>query len=230
MSTLNLERIPERIECLDISNLQGGMAVGTVASFVNGHPYRAGYRNYRIKEVEGINDYGMMSELVSRHIKSGSCPDLLVLDGGKGHLLTVNRVIEEMGHGEHIEAVSIAKADEKKGEKADKIFMIGRKNPLVLRGDHPVLLLLMRIRDEAHRRAVSYHRRLRSGEIEKSLLDLIPGIGPEKKRRLLNKFSDIKALSMAKPEELALVKGISMPMAISISEFFLKQREKIPIK
>lgn len=121
-SVLNLKNKPERIECLDISNLQGGMAVGTVASFVCGQPFKAGYRNYRINQVEGINDYGMMAELVTRHLNSSARPDLLVLDGGKGHLMAVNKVSEMLDIEVIPEIISIAKADEKKGEKADKIF------------------------------------------------------------------------------------------------------------
>ncbi len=223
---LNLNRRPGRIECLDISNLQGGMAVGTAASFVNGQPFKAGYRNYRINQVEGINDYGMMAELVARHLKGGEPPDILVLDGGKGHLMAANKALEALGMPEPPELISIAKADAKKGEKADKIFLKGRKNPLALRGDDPVLLMLMHLRDEAHRRAVTYHRRLRDDQIEKSVLDLIPGIGPGRKRQLLKKFSDIKGISMARPEEIAHVRGISLRLAQAISEFFLKDRIK----
>jgi len=225
-TVLNLNRAPERIECLDISNLQGGMAVGTAASFLNGLPFKAGYRNYRINQVDGINDYGMMAELVARHLKGGDPPDLLVLDGGKGHLMAAKKALDALGIEEPPEIISLAKADEKRGEKADKIFLEGRKNPLVLRVDHPVLLMLMRIRDEAHRRAVTYHRRLRDVQIEKSVLDLIPGIGPGKKRQLLKIFNDINEISMASPEEIALVKGISLPLAQSIAEFFLKERVK----
>lgn len=221
--TLNLVKEPDRIDCLDISNLQGGMAVGTVASFMNGKPHKARYRNYRIKGVEGVNDYGMMAELAIRHLKAVDNPDLMVLDGGKGHLLTVNRAIEEMEAGKQIEVISIAKADQKKGEKSDKIFLKGRKNPLVLRGDHPVLLMLMRIRDEAHRRAVSYHRRLRGESMKSSLLDLIPGIGQARKRLLLNRFGDIDSISRASPEELARVNGISETLAKSMAEYFLKK-------
>ena len=229
-AVLNLKKIPERIECLDISNLQGGMAVGTAASFVNGQPFRGGYRNYRIKQDEGINDYSMMAELVTRHLKGGEPPDLLVLDGGKGHLMAGNKALEALNIEEPPEIISIAKADERKGEKTDKIFLSGRKNPLVLRGDHPVLLMIMHIRDEAHRRAVTYHRRLRDDQTEKSLLDLIPGIGPGKKRQLLKKYRDIKDISMASPEELVLVKGINMTLAQSIRDFFLKEGLKNPIK
>ena len=221
-AVLSLQKTPERIECLDISNLQGGQAVGTVISFVKGQPFKAGYRNYRIKDVEGINDYGMMAELAARHLKNVVPPDLMVLDGGKGHLIAVNKALDGLGIEERPEIITIAKADKKRGEKYDKIFIKGRKNPLTLRGDHQVLLMLMRIRDEAHRRAVAYHRKLRNNEVKKSQLDDIPGIGPERKRQLLNKFNDIKAISSARPEELAIVKGISTPMAQSIVKFFKK--------
>jgi excinuclease ABC subunit C len=201
------------------------MAVGTAASFLNGKPYRAGYRNYKIRKTEGINDYAMMAELVSRHLQGSIPPDLLVLDGGKGHLMAGNKAIEALTLQKRPEIISIAKADEKRGEKADKIYLTGRKNPVVMRSDHPVLLLLMHIRDEAHRRAVSYHRKLRKKEMEKSQLDLIPGIGPGKKRLLLKKFGSIDALSTAKPEDLALVRGISKALAQNIADFFLQKIE-----
>jgi excinuclease ABC subunit C len=220
-TSLNLKKIPEKMECLDISNLNGDMAVGTAACFLRGKPFKAGYRNYKIRMDEGINDYGMMSELVTRHLTGAIPPDLLVLDGGKGHLLAVNKAIEGLVLKEHPEVISIAKADEKKGEKSDKIYVTGRKNPIVLRSDHPVLLLLMHIRDEAHRRAVSYHRKLRNNEMEKSRLDLIPGIGSWKKRQLLKKFGNIDAISMARPEDLAGVQGISKSLAQTIADFFL---------
>jgi len=225
-SVLNLKKTPERIECLDISNLQGSMAVGTVASFLKGRPFKAGYRNYRIRGVEGINDYGMMSELVMRHLTGFIPPDLLVLDGGKGHLLAVNKTIEGLGLTDIPEVVSIAKADDKRGEHSDKIYLKGRKNPLILRRDHPVLFLLMRIRDEAHRRAISYHRKLRANEMEKSSLDFIPGIGRRRKMLLLKKFGDVDAISRARPEELALIQGISEALAQKISGFFKLEREK----
>jgi len=224
--SLRLKKKPERIECMDISNLQGGLAVGTVVSFLNGLPFKDGYRNYRIKEIDGINDYGMMSELVARHLKGERPVDLIVLDGGKGHLMAVNNVLERLGLKEPPEMISIAKADKKKGEKVDKIFLKGRKNPLILKIDHPVLLLLMRMRDEAHRRAVSYHRKLRSNEIGKSQLNLIPGIGLNRKRQLLRNFGDINAISMSSTEELALIKGISRSMAQAIHEFFTNKENK----
>ncbi|MDB9823300.1 excinuclease ABC subunit UvrC [Deltaproteobacteria bacterium] len=221
-SVLKLKKAPRRIEGLDISNLQGSLAVGTIVSFVEDLPSKAGYRNYRIRGVKGIDDYGMMSELALRRLSGGKPPDLFVVDGGKGHLLAVKKVIENLTVGEMPEVVSIAKSDEKGPDKRDKVYLAGRKNPLPLRRDNPVLLLLMRIRDEAHRRAITYHRKLRESSMDRSRLDLIPGIGPKKKRLLLKHFGDIASISRARPEELALVSGISDSMALDISRFFLQ--------
>jgi excinuclease ABC subunit C len=122
------------------------------------------------------------------------------------------------------DVVAISKADGP--DKADKVYLAGRKNPLILKKDNPVLLLLMRIRDEAHRRAVLYHRKLRKRGLERSRLDLIPGIGPKRKRLLLKHFGDIDSISRAKPGELNLVPGISASLAQDISRFFISGAEK----
>ena len=233
-SILGLNRTPRHIEGLDISNLQGGMAVGTVVSFVEGLPHRQGYRNYRMKMSSGIDDYGMMAEVVQRRMAKGGLPDLFLVDGGKGHLAIVRRVIDrEMSllskNGLTIdskkvfpipEVISIAKPDEHRQEQRDKIYIPGRKNPLMLKADHPVLLLMMRIRDEAHRRAVSYHRRLRKKTFTRSELDAIPGIGKKKKRQLLLHFNGIEAISKATIEDLKQVPGISHVLAEVIFSHF----------
>ena len=124
--------------------------------------------------------------------------------------------------------VSIAKAEERQQERGDKLYLPGRKNPLLLRADHPVLLLMMRIRDEAHRRAISYHRRLRKAALTKSQLDLIPGVGGARKRRLLRYFDDADAVSGASVEELTRVSGISRALAETIFNFFRDTRESLP--
>jgi excinuclease ABC subunit C len=194
--------------------------VGSVVSFVDGVPHRSGYRNYRIRAVKGIDDYGMMAELVSRRISKGQLPDLFLVDGGKGHLSAVERVLDREQNPDAPEVVSIAKPDEIRQERWDKIYIPGRKNPLGLRGDHPVLLLLMRIRDEAHRRAITYHRRLRGRNLIESELDCVPGIGPKRKKLLLTHFKDIKAISTASVEELTGVPGINRPLAENVFSFF----------
>ncbi|MBW2110594.1 MAG: excinuclease ABC subunit UvrC [Deltaproteobacteria bacterium] len=232
-SLLGLKRIPRRIEGLDISNLHGDMAVGTVVSFVDGEPHPQGYRNYRIRRSSGIDDYGMMAEMVERRLKKGGLPDLFLVDGGKGHLSAVSRVIDRHTSSVSVsgasgsensfeppEVISIAKADESRREKGEKIYIPGRKNPLVLKADHPVLLLMMRIRDESHRRAVTYHRGLRKRNFTRSDLDSIPGIGKIKKQQLLLHFRGIDAIYNAELEELKQAPGISSGLAERIFSFF----------
>ena len=218
-----LKKPPRFIEGLDISNPQGEMAVGTIVSFVDGLPHKPGYRNYRIKEVDGIDDYGMMTELVERRISQGQLPDLFLVDGGKGHLSCVRTVIEKMAVADMVDVVSIAKPDENRQERHDKIYLPDRKNPLTLRGEDPVLLLMMRIRDEAHRRAISYHRRIRSKSLTASELDRIPGIGVKRRNLLLNHFGDVQSVSHAKIDDLLEVNGISNEIARGIVGFFQKK-------
>jgi excinuclease ABC subunit C len=215
---LKLKKPPRTMEAVDISNISGDMAVGAVVSFVDGEPHRAGYRNFRIKTVEGIDDYGMMAELISRRLSKDPMPDLIVVDGGKGHLMAVKKVVDALHTGDPPDLVAIAKANQ--DEESDKVFVPGRKNPIPLRQDHPVLHLLMRIRDEVHRRAISYHRKLRGKDLTASILDRIPGIGLKKKRSLLNYFGSLDAVAGAAVEELLKVPGITRTQAENIAWFF----------
>jgi len=215
---LKLKKPPRTMEAVDISNISGDMAVGAVVSFVDGEPHRAGYRNFRIKTVEGIDDYGMMAELISRRLSKDPVPDLIVVDGGKGHLMAVKRVVDALHTGDPPDLVAIAKANQ--DEESDKVFVPGRKNPIPLRQDHPVLHLLMRIRDEVHRRAISYHRRLRGKDLTASILDRIPGIGLKKKRSLLNYFGSLDAVAGAAVDDLLKVPGITRTQAENIAGFF----------
>jgi excinuclease ABC subunit C len=215
---LRLKKLPRTMEAVDISNIFGDMAVGAVVSFVDGQPHRAGYRNFKIKTVEGIDDYGMMAELISRRLSKDPGPDLIVVDGGKGHLMAVKKVVDAQQAGDPPDVVAIAKASQ--GEDSDKVFIPGRKNPIPLRQDHPVLHLLMRIRDEVHRRAISYHRKLRGKDLTASVLDKIPGIGPRKKQSLLKHFGTLDAVAGATVEELLKAPGITQRLAESIADFF----------
>jgi len=225
-SVLRLKKVPRTIEGLDISTLHGDLAVGTIVSFVDGLPHKSGYRNYRIKGVEGMDDYGMMSEVVSRRLSKGNLPDLFAVDGGKGHLLAVKKTMNNFPGLDVPDVVAIAKADERRRSKTDKIYIFGRKNPLSLKSDHPVLLLLMRIRDEAHRRAITYHRKLRGKSFKESELDQVPGIGPKKRNLLLTHFGDVNAISGAKIEDLVLIPGISQSLAKNILTFFSERNIK----
>lgn len=163
---LGLQNFPQRIECFDISNISGREAVGSLVSFVDGLPDKKGYRRFKIKTVEGPNDFAMMREVLHRRLvrtlanpsEKWAKPDLMVIDGGKGQLSTVVAVMDEL----NITGVDlIALAKEKEGETQDKIFLPGRKNPVLLGHYSNVLHLLMRVRDEAHRFAITYHRKLR---------------------------------------------------------------------
>lgn len=216
-SVLHLKKLPRYIEGMDISNLYGGQAVGTIVTFVEGKPHPHGYRNFRIKAVEGIDDYGMMAELVSRRLSHGELPDLFVVDGGKGHLSAVLEAVRRHGRsaGDLPEVISIAKPDGAQ-EETDKIYLPGRKNPLALKPGHPVLLLVMRIRDEAHRRAISYHRGLRKAVLTESMLDQVPGIGEKRKRQLLRHFKDVQAIARASVADLTAVPGIHQNLAESL--------------
>ena len=219
-SALSLNKLPRKIEGLDISNISGDMAVGAAVSFVDGLPHKAGYRNYKIKEVEGIDDYAMMAEMVRRRLTGDPPPDLFVVDGGKGHLQAVKRVVDQLCPENAPGLVAIAKGEETGG--IDRIFIPNRKNPLALREGHPVLLLLMRIRDEAHRRAVGYHRKLRAKGLRLSDLDQVPGVGRERKKVLLRHFGSLEAIAAAETEELAQVSGINNVLAEKIFDFFSK--------
>ena len=223
-TTLNLNKIPHRMEAMDISNIQGNQAVGTIVAFKDGKPYKQGYRNFRIRDVKGIDDYEMMSEMVSRRLSNGDLPDLFIIDGGKGHLMAVSRVVENLSQTESPALIAIAKEKEQ-GAKGDKLYLSGRKNPLRLKSDHPVLLLLMGIRDEVHRRAITYHRKLRKKETIKSALDLIPGIGPSKRKLLLKHFGSIEGIRHATEDELVQVRGITGNMAEKIKKILLNSPE-----
>ncbi|OQY48186.1 MAG: excinuclease ABC subunit C [Desulfobacteraceae bacterium 4572_87] len=223
-SILSLRKTPRTIEGLDISNLQGEYAVGVVVAFKDGEPDRGHYLNYRIKHVDGIDDYGMMAEMMERRIGGPPLPDLFLLDGGKGHLAAVKKVLDRKLDGKLDgtdasflpEVISLAKPDEGLGEQNDKIYVPGRKNPVRLKPDDPVLFLMMRVRDEAHRRAVTYHRKLRSKGLTRSQLDGISGVGKRKKKSLLKHFKGIDAISKAKVEELCKVPGINRDLALKI--------------
>ena len=216
---LHLQRDPERIECLDISNLSGQQAVGSLVCFTIGEADKKEYRHYRIKEVEGPDDYAMMYEVLSRRFakeKQAQLPDLLLLDGGKGQLNVAVRVLKEFGLTGQLDLLGIAK---EKGDEGEKIFLPNRKNPLIFRRNSPVLLFLMRIRDESHRFGIDFHRKLRRKKTLRSTLDQIPGVGPEKKRLLLKEFGSVKRVSAALETELAGVAGVGPKLARVIWAF-----------
>jgi len=214
---LKMDKMPERIECFDNSNLSGTEAVAGMVVFENGKPNRSLYRKYRIKTVQVQNDYAYMAEVLKRRYgkgeKSRPFPDILLIDGGKGQLNISVSVIKKLKLDQNIQIISIAKKDRRRGEISDKIYMPGRSNPVNLgkRGD--LLLFLERIRDESHRFAISFHRNRRNKAYKRSALDSIPGIGKKRKTTLLKHFGSIKKIRAATLEEVSALPGLNPKVA-----------------
>jgi excinuclease ABC subunit C len=225
---LQLRNAPKRIECFDISNFQGSMAVGSMVSFDEGEPDKSRYRRFRIKTVAGADDFRMMYEVLRRRFERGrresDTPDLLVVDGGKGQLGVALEVLRELEIAD-VDAVGLAKMRVARDPRAtevarseERVFLPGRKNPVVLKRNSNALFLLQRVRDEAHRFAITYHRALRKRERLRSVLDAIPGIGAERRRRLLRHFGSVKRMRTATLAELQEVPGISTALATALRQ------------
>ncbi|MBU1713235.1 MAG: excinuclease ABC subunit UvrC [Proteobacteria bacterium] len=219
---LKMNIIPIRIECFDNSNISGTNPVSAMVVFENGKPAKHFYRKYKIRTVQDHNDYAYMTEVLMRRFgkneESKPYPDLIVIDGGKGHLNIAHKVFKELKIDENIELIGIAKKDEKKGEIEDKIYKYGRTNPVNFGREGDLYFFLQRIRDEAHRFAISFHRKQRLKKTIHSALDEIPGIGKKKKEMLVKHFGSIKKIRAATPEELSAVPGITLKNAINLKE------------
>lgn len=220
---LHLDHIPNHIECLDISNTSGKQAVGSLVCFKNGEAAKAHFRHYKIQTVPGPDDYAMMEEVLQRRFRRGidenNLPDLFIVDGGRGQLGIALRVADELGIRDDLDWIGIAKEKQTEGEK---LYKPGRKNPILLKGHNPVLLYLMRIRDESHRFGVTFHRKLRSKASLASPLDQIPGIGPDRKKRLLKQLGSLKQIREASLKELSQVYGIGKDTASAVHDHFHK--------
>lgn len=228
---LQLSRIPARIECYDISTIQGRYSVGSGVTFSDGRPDKVNYRRYRIQSVTGQDDFAMLREVFSRRFREDSIaknglPDLVVVDGGIGQLNAALEIINELGLEGSFDLVSLAKSRTARDSAAEavlksdeRVFLPGRKNPVVLRQNSSPLLLLAAIRDEAHRFAIEYHRTLRGKEGVASGIDKIPGIGPKRRAALLKKFGSLERLKTCTVEELAAVEGMNRTLAESVREW-----------
>jgi excinuclease ABC subunit C len=198
---LRLEHPPRRIEGLDISNIMGKESVASLVVWEDGQAKKSDYRRFRIQTVVGANDFASMQEVVERrygHTEDLPVPDLIVIDGGLGHLAAALEGLRKVGRS-HIAILGLAKA---RGDKEERIFLPGRKNPIVLRPTSPVTHLLQRIRDEAHRFAVTYHRKLRGKALISSRLDQVIGVGEIRRNRLLRHFGSLDKISQATEDEL----------------------------
>jgi excinuclease ABC subunit C len=225
---LKLRSLPRRIECFDISNIGGKHAVGSLVAFADGLPAKEGYRRFRIRTVPGADDYAMMYEVLKRRYqKRENLPDLVIVDGGKGQLGVALAVLKDLAI-EGMDVIGLAKERDDlglhvpngtPGKGEDRVFLPGRKDPIYLSRWPAALFLLQRIRDEAHRFAVTYHRKVKEKADLQSLLDQIPGIGPARRKALLIFFGDVQRVRAAAVEELQQVEGIGAENARSIRMF-----------
>ncbi|GAB4326420.1 MAG: excinuclease ABC subunit UvrC [Dehalococcoidia bacterium] len=243
---LSLPAVPRRIECYDNSNIQGTTPVSSMVVFVDGKPAKDQYRRFRVKTVTGADDFATMREVLSRRFKHAAAtdpgrsleraaeqggasssapasslvssapderwdlPDLVIVDGGKGQVSAAAEVMQQLGV-HHIPVVGLAK-------RFEEIFLPGEDEPIVLPRGSEALFLVQRVRDEAHRFAVTYHRTLRSKAATKSALDAVPGVGPKRKKALLKKFGSVKAIREAEVDEIASTVGFTRALAEKVKE------------
>jgi excinuclease ABC subunit C len=229
--TLGLPETPRRIEGYDVSTLHGTFSVASRVVFEDGQPAKADYRRYRIREAAPDDDYACLREVLGRRlarVDAEPLPDLLMVDGGRGQLGVVTAALKDAGLG--CPAIALAKERDPEsasprvrrsgGLKAERVFLPNRANPLLLPPSSRALLLLQRVRDESHRFAIEFQRRLRSKANMISILEELPGIGPGKRRALLRHLGSLRAVRAASAEELAAVPGISARDAATIQRFF----------
>jgi excinuclease ABC subunit C len=223
----SLSRIPVRIEGFDISNLGGGLAVGSQVVFEAGEAAKSHYRRYRIKTVAGMDDYAMLYEVLVRRLRrgkeEGDLPDLILIDGGKGQLNVALEALKELRI-EGVDALSIAKR--RKPEEEEKVFLPHKKEGIPVHGSSSASLLVQRVRDEAHRFAVAYHTKLRAKAGLSSALDEIPGIGAERRKSLLTHLGGWEGIMKATAEELAQTPGMTGALAQQVWEHLhVEERE-----
>ena len=229
---LSLPRPPRRIECYDISNIQGTNPVGSMVVFEDGKPKRSHYRCFKVNTVEGVDDYSMMSEVLTRRFRRlakavdgdgreakpaggsqswGIVPDLVLIDGGKGHLGAALQVFLELGI-DFVPLASLAKENE-------ELFVPQMAEAIVLPRASQGLFLVQRARDEAHRFAITFHRQRRSRSSTASAIDLVPGVGPKRRRTLLRRFGSVKGLREAPLDDIAAVPGMTLKLARKVKEY-----------
>ena len=219
--TLDLRNFPETIEGFDISNISGVYAVGSMVHFRSGQSDKAQYRKFKIAQVEGIDDYAMLREVMLRRyqrlIKEGaSLPSLVLVDGGRGHLNIAYKVLQETGLADKVDLACIAKGKWRNNTETDEVYRPHRKDTILFRENSPSRFLLQRIRDEAHRFAITYHRKLRDGRTLKSPLEAIPGIGKKRRLILLKQFGSLENIRSASIEALTSVPGVTPHLAQTI--------------
>jgi excinuclease ABC subunit C len=231
---LKLARYPQRIECFDNSTLMGAETVAGMVVFSDGRPEPSAYRTYRVRSVELADDYAALSEILRRRlVKAGDprqpLPDLLMVDGGRGQLGVALAVMTDLSLQGAFDVIGIAKKDERRGERDDKIYLSGRANPVAFGRDRELLLFLQKVRDESHRFAIAFHRRRRRAAFLTSALDGIRGIGRKRKAFLLERFGSVETIRAATLAELSALPGFNRRMAAAIKTA-LDDRRTAPLQ
>lgn len=214
---LELDEIPNRIESFDISNIQGVDSIGSMVVFTKGKKDKKEYRRYKIKTVEGPNDYDSMAEIVERRIKYGNLPDLMLLDGGKGQVSAVKRILD-------LYEIDVPLWGMYKDDNHRTKGLVNKDREIELDKTSNLYRFVASIQEEVHNYAISYHRSLRNKALTKSVLDNIPGIGDKRKKALLNHFKEIDAIKAATFEELNEVDGMNKSSSESVYNFFHKDK------
>jgi excinuclease ABC subunit C len=231
---LGLRNLPRRIEAFDISNIQGAEAVASLVSFENNLPDKRNYKRFKIKSVQGQDDFASMAEVIRRRYtkakEEGILPDLILIDGGKGQLNAALEVLIDLGiDGPDVFGLAKARSGEVGSEREfERVFLPGVDEPIILEPTSQTTHLVARVRDEAHRFAIAYHRKLREKRAIKSELDDIPGIGEVRKKALLRHFGSLEKIKQATKEDLSEVKGMSKKAVEEMVNYFQGARIQGP--
>ena len=217
-TALNLKHFPEVIEGFDLSNISGSHAVGSMVVFENALAEKSRYRRYKISTVKGVDDYAMLREVMTRRYsrllkENAPLPNLILIDGGKGHLNAGHDVLQALNLMDRLDLVCIAKGKFRNNLVTDEVYLPQQKKPVLFHENSPSRFLMQRIRDEAHRFAISYHRKLRGKKTLESPLELIPGIGKKRRLMLLKKFGSLENIQKASLEALVVLPGITQLLA-----------------
>ena len=227
---LDLNRLPRRIECFDISNLQGESIVASMVAFVNGQPSKQHYRTFKIRTTDGQDDFASMNEVLTRRYRKlaegeEDAPDLVVIDGGKGQLSSALEALVDLGVEGAFDLVSLAKSRTLPGvavgaveHSPERVFKPGVEEPVIMSQHSDEVFLLQRVRDEAHRTAIGFHRKVRSKNTLRSRLDDIPGVGPKRKKALLQTLGSLARIRAASIDKLVTVPGVNAALARKIKD------------